>query len=54
MIMYNLIPVLIFKHGDDVNTYFLPESVKAAKDDYWENTLKIVMCNIDKNIVEAE
>ena len=30
----NIIPVLIFKFGDNVQTYFLPEAAEAAKDDY--------------------
>ena len=43
MMMHNLISVLIFKYGDDVKTYFFTEAVEAAKDDYWDDTLKRVM-----------
>ena len=32
--MHNLIPVLLFKYGDGMKTYFYPEALEAAKDDY--------------------
>ena len=32
--MHNLIPVLIFKYGDDMKTYFFLEALEAAKDNY--------------------
>ena len=54
MMIHNLIPVLIFKYRDYVNTYFLPEAVEASKDCHWNDTLKIVMCKTDKNMAEAE
>ena len=40
MIMHNLIPALIFKYGDNMKTYFFPEAVEAAKNDYWDDTIK--------------
>ena len=52
--VHNLIPVLIFKYRDDMNTYFFPEAVEATKDDYWDENSKIVMCKTDKNTAEAE
>ena len=52
--MHNLIPVLTFKYMDDLRTYFFPEVVDAAKDYYWYNAIKIVMCKTDKNMAEAE
>ena len=54
MMMQNLIPVLIFKYGDDVKTYFFPEAMESAKDDYWDEKLKRVMCNTEKNMADSE
>ena len=39
---------------DDLKTYFYPEAIEAVKYDYWDNTLKIVMCKKDENMTEAE
>ena len=40
IMMKNIIPVLIFKYGYDMKTYFFPEAVEAAKDNYWDDMLK--------------
>ena len=52
--MHNIIPLIIFKYGDNMKNYFFTEAVEAAKDDYWDDTLKILMCKTDKNMAEAE
>ena len=54
MMMHNIIPVLTFNYGIGAKTYFYPEAVEAAKDDYWGDTLKIVMCKTEKNMAQAE
>ena len=43
MIMHNIIPVLIFNYEDDAKTYSFPEAGEAAKDNYWDDTIKRVM-----------
>ena len=50
MMMHNLIPVLAYHHGDKVKKYFYPEAVAAAKEDYWDDKLKRVVCNSDLNM----
>ena len=52
--LHDITPVIIFKYGDDVKTYFFPEAVEATKDDYWENSLKRVMCKTHENMAYAE
>ena len=32
--MHNIIPLIIFKYGDNMKNYFFTEAVEAAKDDY--------------------
>ena len=54
MMMHNLIPVLLFKYGDGMKTYFYPEALEAAKDDYWDEYIKIVMWKTGKNMSEVE
>ena len=54
MIIHDLTPVLTFRYREDVKTSFFQEVVEVAKDNYWEKTLKIVTCNIDNNLAEAE
>ena len=52
--IHNLIPVLNYKYGEDVKNQFFPEALESAKDDYWDEELKKIMCKTDKNISEAE
>ena len=54
MMIHNLIPVIIFRYGDDVKTYFFPDYLETTKDNYWDDTLKTVMSKTDKNMAEAE
>ena len=50
MMMHNLIPVLTFFYGEEAKRYFHPEAVDAAKDDYWDDDLKRVVCSSDENM----
>ena len=53
-VVHNPILVMIFKYGDNLKTYFLPEVVEVAKYNYWDNTLKIVMYKTYENISDTE
>ena len=33
---------------------FFPEAMESAKDDYWDEKLKRVMCNTEKNMADSE
>ena len=52
--MHNLIPVLTFKYRDDMKTNFFPYELEATKDNYWNDTLKRVMCTTKIYMAEKE
>ena len=54
MMMHNIIPVLTCKYRDDVNTYFYPEALEAAKHYYWDYRIKTLICKNDENMAEEE